>query len=359
MRRRKLMPIVIVAALAIAGFVVAGMLGRCGEERRGEVVAAPEAPAIDGARERALRALQARARAKTPAAATPSTPARDRLTRALSSPSKDGAVMFEVNALRHSPLVDALLKCRAQQGADEANGLELLKEELGIDVTEDVDRIAVDNEVLAVSGFFGKLQLPRDLGEGEAISSSARLYSITSDKGTPAFMARVGDDLVMTSTDRAQLTAAIDRAEGRAPASPSFPDGVVGGEVYGLIGPAMLQGLLADADPRLAAIGKLLTTSAVRVAVDDDAALSLDLGTAGAADAQTLAAAVSGAIAMARADARSSGNTELLGLLEQARVEPHDDGTVALDLAIHGADLLRIVGCPPLEAAVAPPATTP
>ena len=57
---------------------------------------------------------------------------------------------------------------------------------------------------------------------------------------------------------------------------------------------------------------------------------------------------------MARADARSTGNTELLGLLDQARVEPRDDGTVALDIAVRGADLLRIVGCPPPENAPAP-----
>jgi hypothetical protein len=354
MRRKHLLPLVVV--IAVVGLVVAGLLGRCGEQRRGEVVEAPApTPVVDYPRDRALRALQERARAKAPATPTPPNPSRDRLTRALSSPNKDGAVMFEVNALRHSPLVDALLKCRAQQGADDANGLELLKEEFGIDVTEDVDRVAVDSEVLAVSGFFSKLQLPKDLGAGEAISSTARLYSITSDKGEPAFMARVGDDLVMTSTDRNQLAAAIERAEGRAPASASFPDGVVGGEVYGLVGPAMLQGLLGDADPRLAAIGKLLTTSAVRMAVDDDAALSLDLGTASAGDAHTLGAAINGAIAMARADARTNGNTELLGLLEQARVEPRDDGTVALDIAVRGADLLRIVGCPPAEGAPATP----
>ncbi len=336
-------------AVGAVALVSAALLSRCSDEGTRGVVPVSPTPTkqVDFPRERALRALQARARNNAPAPPTPSSIGRDRLSRAMSSPGKNGAVMIEVNALRHSPLVEAVLECRKAQRTDDANGLELLKEEFGIDITQDVDRVGIDSEVLGVSGFFAKLQLPEGLGEGTAYGDAARVYSITTDDEKPAFMAKVGDDLILTSTDESQIKAAVDRAEGRADAPPSFPEGIVGGEIYGLIGPELIKSVLGVGDnEQFKPFLDMLTTSALRVAVDDDAAVSLDIGARSADDARQLSRALNGAIAGARADARSSGNLELAALLEQARVAAEDDGTIAVDIAVPGADLLRILGCP-------------
>lgn len=350
--------------IGVVALIAAAVFARCGTQTA--VVAGPAVTAkkVDFPRDRALRALNERARARAAATTTTTTttPAKvDRLTRALSSPGGAGAVIIEVNSLRHSPLVEAILACRAAQGSDDMQGLALMKEELGIDIGQDVDRIALDGEVLAVSGFFSKLQLPAELGEGDAYGDGGRIFSMTDNAGKPAFMARVGDDLVMTSTDDAQLKAAIDRAEGRVEAAPSFPEGVVGGEIYGLIGPEMIKTLLgASGDPALAGMADLLTTSALRMAVDEDAALSLDIGARSEKDAADIGKAISGLLAVARADARTNGETELAALLEQARIEPHADGSIAVDIAIPGADLLRMLGCPavPSKGGALPSTTT-
>lgn len=340
----------VIVAIGVGALVLAAVLARCGDERlNGGTVVAPPAKKVDFPRDRAMRALRERAKTKQATTTTPTkeTAGRDRLTRAMSSPGKNGAVMIEVNALRHSPLVDAILECRKQQNTDDANGLALLKSEFGIDLTEDVDRVAMDAEVLAVSGFFSKLQLPADVGVGTAYGDGGRIFSMTTDDNKPAFMAKVGDDLMLTSTDEGQLKAAIDRAEGRAEAPPSFPEGIVGGEIYGLIGPELLKGLVGLAgDSPLAPFSDMLTTSALRVAVDEDAALSLDLGARSPEDADQLSRAIGGALAVARADAKNNGHDELAALLEQARVEPRGDGSIALDVAVPGKDLLRILGCP-------------
>ncbi|HEY1099523.1 MAG TPA: hypothetical protein VGF99_11375 [Myxococcota bacterium] len=339
----------ILVAIAVVALVLAAVLGRVGKVDDAVVAATTKKP-VDYPRDRALRALRERARATPPAAdaGTPSTTKRssDRLTRALSSPGKDGAVVFEVNALRHSALVEKLLACRQKQAGDDAAGLTALKEQLGIDVTEDVDRVALDSEVLVASGFFEALKVPAELGEGTPWGDAGRIYAMTDSSGKPAYMARAGNDLVMTSTDEAQLKAAIDRAEGRTATEAWFPDGVEGGEVYGLVGADMIKGLLTSTgDSRFAGVADLLTTSALRVAVDDDAALSVDIGARTPDDADDIARALGGAIAVARSDARSRGDTELVALLEQARIVPHDDGSIAFDVAVRGADLLRLAGC--------------
>jgi len=352
--------VAVLLAVSVVLLAVAAGLARCGDERLG--VTAPKVKPVEFPRERALREerQQRRAAATAPPSTTPppSTPSpRDRLTRALSSPAQGGAVVFEVNALRHSPLVDALLKCRAQQQGDEMAGLDLLKTELGIDVTEDVDRVALDAEVLAVSGFFEKLALPPELGDGEGYGDGGRIYTMTDDKGGTAYLAKLGTDLVMTSTSEDELKAAIDRAEGRKEASGTFPEGVVGGEVYGMVGPALLQSLvgMGGNGGQLDGLAGMLTTTKVRMAVDEAAAVSLDIGTKSPEDGAELAKALGGAVAMARSRAAADGQQELAAMLEQARVVPNDDGSIAFDLAVPGDELLKLMGCPPMTTAPTPP----
>lgn len=353
--------VLLVASIALLG--LAAVLARCGDDRLG--VTTPTVKPVEFPRERALREerQQRRAAATSPSPSTtptpaPSTSTRDRLTRALSSPAQGGAVVFEVNALRHSPLVDALLKCRAQQQGDEMAGLDLLKNELGIDVTEDVDRVALDAEVLAVSGFFDKLALPPELGDGEGYGDGGRIYTMADDKGGTAYLAKLGSDLVMTSTSEDELKAAIDRAEGRKEAAGTFPEGVVGGEVYGMVGPALLQSLVGmGGGGQLDGLAGMLTTTKVRMAVDDAAAVSLDIGTKSPEDGAELAKALGGAVAMARSRAASDGQQELAAMLEQARVVPNDDGSIAFDLAVPGNELLKLMGCPPLGASSPSPSS--
>jgi hypothetical protein len=335
------------------GFLaLASVLARCGDERVVPVTRAATAE-IEFPRERAIRQRRQQRRVASPNAPTASAKdSHDRLSRALSSPGKDGAVIFEVNALRHSPVVDALLQCRREQGGDEMAGLDTLKKELGVDVTEDVDRVALDAEVLAVSGFFKELALPEGLGEGDSYGDGGHIYTFK-DGDEEGFLATVGDDLLMTSTDRDQLQAAIDRAEGRAESSSSLPSSLAGGEIYGLVGPALLGELmrLTGANDAVPGLKDMLTSTAVSVTVDRAAALSLDIGTRSPDEGKELAKALGAAVVVARAQAIQADRQELAALLDQAKVVPNDDGSIAFDLAIPGDELLRAMGCPPLQTA--------
>ncbi len=271
---------------------------------------------------------------------------RDKLARALASPGKDGALVVEVNAIRNSPLVDKLLACEQARKGDGANGLAMLKEKLGVDVTEDVDRVAFDKDVLAVSGFFADLKLPENMGAGESYGDGGRLFKVKDEAGVDIVVGKVGDELLLTGFDEAQIKGAIDRAEGRGEAGPSFPAGIAAGEVYGLVGPAFLKELLGSLnDAGANRLAEVVTQSTVQIAVDDAAALSMDIQVRSPQEGQDLSKALGGLVSMARAQAEEEGDGELAGLLEQANIVPHDDGSIALDLAVPGNELLKAFGC--------------
>ncbi len=346
MRKRLPLALVGFAALLLA---LAFVLARCGEERmgRGQAPTAPAVKPVEFPRDRQRRQVQATPRPPGTPAPSSSSPrgATDRLTRVFRSPGKDGAVVVEINAIRHAPLVERFLACEQARRGDGSSMLNELRDTLGIDVTEDVDRVGFDKDVLAVSGFFEKLQLPPEFGAGEAVGTAGRIFQAKDAEGRGMFVGRVGDDLLLTGFDEAQVRAAIDRAEGRAEPGSTFPESIAGGEVYGVIGASLLQDLLGDsADPTAQKLATMLTETRVQMAVDDAAALSLDLSTKNPEEASDLARALGGLVAAGRAQALDAGDTELAGLLEQARVDT-TGGRVAFDFAIPGDDLLRLLGC--------------
>ncbi len=344
---KKLPLLPIFAALALALLGVAALLSRCGQQTLDHSpVSKTVVPEIEYPRERARRLAKQPKPAPSTSTPTP-TVGRDKLARALSSPGKDGALVIEVNAIRHSPLVEQLLDCELKRNGDMAGGLQTLKDELGVDVTEDLDRVAFDKDVLAVSGFFKDLKLPAALGDGEAYGDTGRLFRTKDEGGKAMMVGKVGDELLVTGFSEEQVKAAIDRAEGRGQSDSAFPDGVVGGEVYGLVGPAFLADLLADnKDPAVARLAEVVKTTRLQVAVDTDAAISLDIESHDAAQGKDLGKALGGLIAAGRQQAQQSGDEKLAGLLDQGEVVVRDDGSVAVDVAVPGATLLTLFGCP-------------
>ncbi len=339
----------VLVGVAVALLVAAYLLARCGEERLQKEggIAAPTVKQVEYPRER--RARRAKAPVVDDGAPVEKTPTvgRDKLARALGSPGKDGALVIEVNAIRHSPLVEKLLACEEARKGDAGTGLATLKEQLGVDVTEDVDRVAFDKDVMAVSGFFSELKLPEEMGAGEAYGGG-RIFKAADDSGKTMIVGRVGDELLITGFDEAQVKSAIDRAEGREAPGPAFPPGIAGGEVYGLVGAAFLQDLLGQAgDPRAAELANVITQSTVQMAVDDAAALSMDITARTPEEGQDLGKALGGLISLARQQAQTEGDTELAGLLDQGQVKVRDDGSVAVDVAVPGDTLLKMFGCDP------------
>jgi hypothetical protein len=282
----------------------------------------------------------------TKVAPTPEKRAKlDAMQRALLHGNDKGAVFVEANAIRHAPLMEKILRCRSQESAD---GLTQMKEELGIDPLEDVDRVGFDGDVFVASGFFKDLKVPAELGEGAPYGEGGKLWSVKGDDGENMTFGQLGDGMLVSGPDEAAVKAAMDRATTTTEAPSELPEGFGQGEVYGTVGAAFLQSVLGSSnDPVAKRVAELVTTSTIRMNVDEDAALSLDMKAVDEKSAQELSAAVGGAFAGLRMQAQQSGDAELAYLLEQARVEPQADGRFNIDVAVPGEVLLKGMGCGP------------
>lgn len=271
----------------------------------------------------------------------------DAMQRVLLGGGKDTAIFVEANAIRHSPLMEKILQCNATEAAPD---LAQLKNELGIDPMEDLDRIGFDGDVFVASGFFEQLKLPPALGEGTPYGDGSHLWTQKDADGNQVVFARVGNGMILSAADEQSVKAAVDRAEGRgtgnAPAA--MPPGMGQGELYGKVGPAFIQELMGQTDDAsVQSVIKLVSSSTVQMLVDEDAALSFDLQSPDDKSAENLGAMIEAGLTLLRAEVAKEGNSELAALLEQARVQRTDGGRVALDLAMPGEMLLKGMGCGP------------
>jgi hypothetical protein len=257
---------------------------------------------------------------------------------------QSGAVFIEANAIRHAPLVEAMLKCREKENH---GGLEEMKQKLGIDPMEDVDRVGFDGKVFVASGFFAKLKVPEELGAPAVYGDKGKVWSTVDDKGQRAYFGQLGDDMVLTAGSEDELHAAMDRASGKTPVqTPDLPAGFGEGEIYGSVGASFIQSLFSESsDPMTQSLGKLLTSSTVRADVDQDAAFSMDLQAIDDKAGGDLSDAMKGVLAGLHAKAEKDGDDDLANLLEQARVSPSADGHFSLDVALPGETILRGMGC--------------
>ncbi len=359
MKRNRIV-LLIVAALLIAAGVLSS---RCADEAKAPADKEARAEAQQRA-ERVVFPRDARARRRPPPAAAPAgrserrrEPSADPIQRAMAFPD-GGAVFIEVNAIRHSELVERLLACR--QG-DAADAMRRFQDELGIDPLEDVDRMALHNDVFAASGFFEELKLPGEVAAPEAYGDETRIYRLPNvdDPSQPAaVVARVGDGLLLLGEDEAQVKAAVDRAEGRGGDDvKALPPDVTGTEIYGRFGPELLAELLggpegAPPNPLVQRVTEIVTDGTVRVLVDDAVSMSLDLETRDEQAGEDLAKAVGGALAGARQRAEIAGDEELAALLDKARVLKQENGRFGIDIAVPGETVLEAMGCPSSSAPV-------
>lgn len=275
--------------------------------------------------------------------------ATDPIQNAMAVPG-GGAVFIEVNAIRHSELVQELLRCREAQASET---LAFMRDELGVDPLEDVDRAAVHEDLIAVSGFFEELKLPPEATPGGAYGDDAELFTLPNEDNPDNTMhlAKLGDGLLVLGEDPSQVRAAVDRAEGRGPPIEPLPPHMVrGSEVYGRFGGDLVGELLGGAagrsdNPMLARAAEIITAGTVRVLVDDHLSLSLDLETTSPEEGEDLSKTVAGLMSMARQQAEAQGRDDVAALFKQARVLPGEGGAFGVDFAVPGDTLLEMLGC--------------
>ncbi len=334
MRHRSLWLVAALALLALAAFLMAR------DDQKSP--AAPEArvqfprgwdPAA--AQRRLQRQVLAAPAEPTPGEHPSPRRPRDPLLAALPATPGKTTLVLEANALFESPIGRLLLDCiRREEGRDV---LEELQKSAGIDLRKDLDRIAVSDGVVLASGHFERVRgtelfagaRPRPLGEG------AVAYELPTANGRATPVAIWRDQLILLGDTPEQLALAVDRIEGRGPpAPPALDDDATYGELYGVLGPDLIDGMLANGQPELAARLRDVTDRVeLHVNAMDDVAMVAEVRGPDAEKLKDLARSLGGALALARLQSQASGEKPLAELLDLARVEPQD-GHFTVELAV-------------------------
>lgn len=292
------------------------------------------------------RAVLPPARPALAAAGEPGLPGRrrDPLLWALPADPRKPVVVFEANALRHSRLGELFLGCL---GDGDRSAIDDLRK-VGIDPLKDVDRVAVTSDGAVVSGFFDKVRWDEmfDGAEGTRYGNEGTIFR--SSPGDPMAAGVWRNQLLVFGRDREAVQAALDRVEGRAPASPPIAEEATYGEVYGVLPGEALRALVPAAGGP-GDLARRLAEVASRVEIHADAmrdvAVTARVSGADRAGLEDLAKAMGAALAVGRVEARASGEREMAELLDHARVSRGGEG-FSLELALPAETLERwFAGC--------------
>jgi hypothetical protein len=272
---------------------------------------------------------------------TPAPPRRDPFLVALSRDPSRPLLVLEANALRHSRLGELFVECVF--GLPGRDPFDQVRRELGLDPLKDVDRVAISDEGMVISGFFERAhfqQLARD-SDLSRYGDAGRVYRPRGSAGEPAApgpgpegFATWGANMILLGSGPF-VEQSIDRLEGRAPeAPPVIPENLTYGEAYGVLTGQAIGALFRGDQSEL---GRRLAEVAPRIELHVDAmrdvAISASFSGPDGHAVDDLGSALGGALAVARLQARAGGDERLAQLLEHARVVRGAEGFL-LELAI-------------------------
>jgi hypothetical protein len=252
------------------------------------------------------------------AALAPARP-RDPLLSLMPETVERGAVVAEVNAIVNSELGGLLFDCVTAGGRGDLS----LMRDAGFDPKVHLDRIAVIDDAVVMTGQLGSLPFPkgsvtRDYGP------RAKLVAFPGEQQRTAGL--WNNQLVVYGGDEAMTRAIIDRLErGDASARPVLDDAQAYGEVYGVVGPQALADLFGDDDPSVRDLVVGATKGlALHVDVSHDVGVVADVQVKDAAKTDDLRKSIGSLLSIARLRAQNLGRTDEADLLDLARVRAGD-----------------------------------
>lgn len=337
MRRRRLWLVAALALFGLTGF----LLWRSDEPK--------EAPAPQVEIPRSLRPAEVERmerRAVLPAApvpvsalaARPPSRPRDPMLAALPGGKGGTAIVIEANALRYSPVGQLLLDCLTSRGKD--NPVQELKAQYGIDVLQDLDRVAITPHGVLLSGNFQTAKWDElfQHAAGSAYGDAAELYHLRPDEdGAPSQGLVSGvwkNQLVYLGSSEEDARAAVDRVEGRAPSDTLLSENQTYGEVYGVIGADQFLQMFppdeSDLARRFAAAAQQIE---LHVDATHDVGMQASIRGTDPQQVQDLGRSLAGLLSAARLQAAATGDDETAQLLDFAKVEPSGDA-FSLEMAL-------------------------
>jgi len=261
---------------------------------------------------------------------------RDPMLVALPADPKRSAMVFELEALKESPIMQVWLDCLLARDSREKLDLARFKDRFGIDPLEDVERIAVSSErLLLMQGSFTNARFDGDVWKRRTYGEKGVIYE---NQDTGRVVATWGPDMMIasgTSDSSEPVEDAIDRLESTDPAQTTIlPDGSAYGDVYGVLSPEDLSRMLGPDQEALAEkIRSIVQRVDIHMDAADDVAMVADVAGPAGDDLNDLSKSFGAALAVGRLKAQSDGDDKLAELLDYAKVKPRD-GQFSVDVAL-------------------------
>jgi hypothetical protein len=335
MRRLRFMLAALVL-LAISAWLMHGKDAVKAEER-GKDVRMPRYPTPDEYKRRvSRRTLMDRAHQDAPEQA-PVEAKKDPLHQVLPYDEHKGTVIIEASAIRFSPLGERVLACL---DIDAKAAIDRMREETGIDILDNIDRIGFSDGALVVTGNFEGLTA--DNLERKKYGDHGTLLGKDGEHERSAIW---NDQLLMIDVGEERAKEMIDRLEGRIETeTPTFPEHLVYGEIYGWVPVQAIAGILPDDGDRQ--LGERLREAAdkieLHVSVGEDVGVVARV-TGNNENIRDLGKSIGGAMALARTFAVSREEKDLAEILELGRVVPYGNA-FDVELALPSEALLRQLG---------------
>jgi hypothetical protein len=253
---------------------------------------------------------------------------RDPMLAMMPPEVRRGVVVAEVNAIRNSALGDLIVDC-VFTGEDSA--LAQFRD-AGVDPLSQVDRMAVVDDQLMMSGDFSHADVKALLGADRVTSYGRRgaLYEEDLEDGRVEYSGSWNQQMIVTGGSREEVQAALDRLDGSGAPKPSvLSDDQAYGEVYGQLTAGAMADFIGEQDPRLAdLIRQTAKNVQLHVDVQSDVGMVADVMPNDPARADELRRALGSALSLARLKERAQGHERQADLLNLTRVRgAGDDGS--------------------------------
>lgn len=269
-------------------------------------------------------------------------PRRDPLLTALPGTKGKSALVFEAGVLRDSPLGKLWLDCMLSK--HDLAEMGRLKEDYGVDVLQDIDRVAMSSERVAViSGSFSEARFDTPDRSHRAYGVKGMIYEDREGGGRP--LALWDKSILIVGRKAEALEAAIDRLEDRGPPQiPPIPDWAAYGDVYGVISADDLSDMLPPSQKEIAErLRGAVDQIQIHVDASEDVGIVADVTGPSEDDVDDFGKSLGAALSMGRLKAQAEGDDKLAELMELAKVSPRD-GRFSVDLALPMPLIQRQIG---------------
>ncbi len=253
---------------------------------------------------------------------------RDPVLAGMPSVVKKAAVVIEANAIRNSDLGDLMIECMVPA----ENPLLDRMLDAGFNPIEGLDRVAIADDALMITGDFSKTNFEeltgatgrRQFGENSEIYTRYR-----ADGGTSGQFAVWKNQMMVFGDSTDEITTVLDRLDGKDADGPrALTEADAYGEVYGILKPEAFSRGLEKENPQLAALlNEAASQIKLHADVSRDVGVVADIQGVDAAKTQDLRKSLGTALTLMKLQAEAKGEKDRAEVLSFARVEKaRDDG---------------------------------